>query len=1019
MAWIPSIHLILSLSLAAPSGESYRWVDFSPDDGLPNANIICLAGMPGSDLLFVGTGAGLASYDGLRWNRYSSPEALSGPIRELFKTDQGLWILSESSLLQFDGDQFRATVLTEDIALESVAAMHVTSTRATLLAANGGVYRLNGARWERIPDNTSKIMTGIRFLVEDSEQSVWALGEKDIWRWRRYEGSFEWMHTVPEGQSIADAVNWRGALTVLTDKGVLMASPAGWTELPPPEEGFPSNLISLHTSTAPSPGEIAEQGFLWVRTGRGLLGYFSPRTVPDWISKDRRLEAVSHDARFLVDVDGRVFKRTGDQSEPVSEERTSAPVRQVESHGRILWLGTHRGLRAGIPSGAEVMVPTRGQMVASSTPIIVTDRGDVWVSLRSGLARYRRGNWRTTSFPSVPGGVIVTCLLDGSGDDLWVGTTRGLYFRQRGEWFRLGTDEGLPSPSVKDLCRNDLGEIFVSGTGWVCQVDPAPLSLSLLHRGEGRSPWAPLAVGKEGWILFTEGNVVYRIRPGDQAQELFSVPESAPSSLVQDSAGTVWVGTDAGVFIWDGTELVKRSSFSCRRLVADSRGFVVGVGNTGLFRLREEGECLYTRAEGLPGGPYVDLAVSREGSEIWVSTIDGALFRLLPDSEPPETDRPVLVSSLTPDGDVRFELGGIDAWKSTPSDQLLFSWRLDDEPWSPFERVPRVTLTNLPRGEHTFHLRAMDRELNIDSSSASHRFAVPAPFYLQPPFMGAFLVVLSALLFLLSSNLKKRRDLVFHTETLHNTAYDLKSALAELKQANSRLKELDRLKSDFVSNVSHDLKTPLTSIRGFADNLLDGLEGPLTEKQTGSLERIRNRTQRLARMIDDLLDLARIESGRLELNIQPVLLVEAVREAEETVGNLVREKGLHLTTDLPERDLRVEADPDRLLQILVNLVQNAVKFTPSGGKVEIAAYRNPGNIQIEVRDTGPGIPPEDVPHVFEKFHQVQMDKKKTEGTGLGLSICRSLVELHGGTIGVQSEIGRGSVFHFTMPLSRG
>ena len=170
-------------------------------------------------------------------------------------------------------------------------------------------------------------------------------------------------------------------------------------------------------------------------------------------------------------------------------------------------------------------------------------------------------------------------------------------------------------------------------------------------------------------------------------------------------------------------------------------------------------------------------------------------------------------------------------------------------------------------------------------------------------------------------------------------------------------------------------------------------------------------------MIDDLLDLARIEAGHIRLNLQPVGAAEAIQEAEETVGNLAKEKGLELSTNLTDSDLRLNADPDRLHQVLVNLMQNAIKFTPSGGKVAVTAQRDGAGVRIEVRDTGPGIPPQDLPLVFEKFHRATSDGRKVEGTGLGLSICRLLVDLHGGEIGVESEVGKGSIFHFTLPVS--
>jgi PAS domain S-box-containing protein len=240
--------------------------------------------------------------------------------------------------------------------------------------------------------------------------------------------------------------------------------------------------------------------------------------------------------------------------------------------------------------------------------------------------------------------------------------------------------------------------------------------------------------------------------------------------------------------------------------------------------------------------------------------------------------------------------------------------------------------------------------------------------------------------------------------------------ITEKKRYERRLKELDKMKSSFVSNVSHELRTPLTAIKASADNMLDGLVGDLSEKQTRYLARIKSNADRLARLINDLLDLSRIEAG---INLKPTNLdlVTIAKEVTEILRPVAAEKLITLTIESPENTLTAWADPDKISEVLMNLLGNAIKFTPTRGKVTLSLRRN-GNewVKISVADTGPGIPSEEANRIFDKFYQVTpAQKQKASGTGLGLSITKALVEMHGGKIWLESEVCRGIIFSFTLP----
>ena len=256
------------------------------------------------------------------------------------------------------------------------------------------------------------------------------------------------------------------------------------------------------------------------------------------------------------------------------------------------------------------------------------------------------------------------------------------------------------------------------------------------------------------------------------------------------------------------------------------------------------------------------------------------------------------------------------------------------------------------------------------------------------------------------------------SRALERKSRELEAATAELRSANERLQELDRLKDDFVSTVTHELRTPLTSIRAFSEILLDNPDIEADERQA-FLQTIVDETSRLTRLINQVLDLSKLESGRADWQIEPVDVAEAVTTSAQTVAQLLRDKDVTLELDLPDRVAAVNADRDRLLQVLVNLLSNAIKFVePGTGRIRVGVEVEDERARVSVSDNGPGIAPEDQQVIFEKFRQGgDASGNRPQGTGLGLPISREIVERLGGRIEVYSKPGEGATFSFTLPLA--
>jgi signal transduction histidine kinase len=238
----------------------------------------------------------------------------------------------------------------------------------------------------------------------------------------------------------------------------------------------------------------------------------------------------------------------------------------------------------------------------------------------------------------------------------------------------------------------------------------------------------------------------------------------------------------------------------------------------------------------------------------------------------------------------------------------------------------------------------------------------------------------------------------------------------EIEDKSRQIEAANRHKSEFLANMSHELRTPLNAIIGFSEVLQEKLFGELNEKQAEYTEDILTSGQHLLSLINEILDLSKVEAGRMELELAPFDLPLAIDNARTFVRERATKHGITLDVDVDERLGEYVGDERKIKQILLNLLSNAVKFTPEGGRISITANKSDNGAEISVSDTGIGIPPAEQPTIFEEFRQVGGDyAHKKEGTGLGLTLAKKFVELHGGKIWVDSEVGKGSSFTFTLP----
>ncbi len=231
-------------------------------------------------------------------------------------------------------------------------------------------------------------------------------------------------------------------------------------------------------------------------------------------------------------------------------------------------------------------------------------------------------------------------------------------------------------------------------------------------------------------------------------------------------------------------------------------------------------------------------------------------------------------------------------------------------------------------------------------------------------------------------------------------------------------REINQMKNEFVSTVSHELRTPLTSIKGYVDLILDGEAGDINEIQREFLQIVKQNGDRLVDLINDLLDISRIESGRIHLKIQPIDIGDAIAGAMDTFKAVLEQTDMSVSVKVPKGLRHAAGDRDRVGQVLINLISNAIKYSPGGGSIVASARQRDNQVLVSVKDTGIGISKEDQAHLFSKFYRVDSSlTRDIGGTGLGLSICKTIIELLGGQIWVDSTVGKGSTFSFTLPIA--
>jgi signal transduction histidine kinase/DNA-binding response OmpR family regulator/ligand-binding sensor domain-containing protein len=994
-------------------------------------------------LIYTGTPRGVLVYDGVRWSRMRSVP--SHAINALDISEDGrIWIGSQGELGVFAPD--------------SVGAMIYASLTEHLPAGASATDALGSVR-------------GVTVFGD----AVYFAADGRVLRWRDGDGFRTWaVAGLPRLSRVDDALYVHDL-----ERGLLRLDGEGLRAVPGGDVFAGADQVAQVLSGPPREVVVTGTG-LWSRSGSGFIPlataadeYLRESGILTWVSRslpDGRLAlATQRGGLVLLRPDGTV--------DAVLDESAGLPGSTVYSvfadrYGGV-WVGTVQGIARIMPGPLSIFDRRVG--LEGVVLDIARDRGGrLLVATSTGLYRLipRASPVRPVRFEKL-GGPEGACL------DL-LNTSEGLLAACSGGVFRAG-EEGARLAEVEGayaLGQGGDGRIWVgTRSGGLFMLTPGTGPWAAVPVADGiKGGILTVYVGMDNtvWLGTGAGRAV-RVRPGRQAGE---APEVTHYGEADGLVGTNWVkvwglggrpafGTKAGLYRFHegsapafaldegvGKDLVASAwTFPNVFLLAagpDGDLWYLGGDDLAVARNRRAGwEIDRAPLQHLFGlGAYYALTVESDGTA-WLGGTHGLVRRA-----PARGDSLASYSALVR----RVSTVGADSvlaashWLPALGTPLgaannalrfeyaapSFTWRLRfryrllplEAEWSSWTEATAKEYTNLPPGRYTFEVQAEDGRM-VHSSVGTFGFEIAPPWYDTAWARSLWaLLALGAVAALVSGSARWRtrrlreqarvleETVAARTTEVERQKAQLSAQADQLAAQADQLRALDEAKSRFFANVSHEFRTPLTLTLGPLDDIKSGIYGPLDGPMAAQVDLARRSAGRVLDLINQILDVARLESGKTPLHARPLDLGAFVEAVAQPFREMAARQTITLEVALPAAPVEVYADPVQLEKAVANLLSNALKFTPEGGTVRVTVTSEDGAARVAVRDSGPGIPSADLPHVFDRFYRVNEATQAQLGTGIGLALAKEVVDLHGGALSVESQAGFGSTFTLTLPLGR-
>jgi signal transduction histidine kinase/ligand-binding sensor domain-containing protein len=996
-------------------------------------------------------------------------------VHAILQTRDGyLWMGTYEGLARFDGVRFVVYDLHRSGDLSGTSAFHLLEDREGRLwvATNGGLtVRDRGAfRTYGVASGLPSRM--VRVLLEDRDGTLWIGTDRGLAE--RRGGTLRARGDLEQAEVFALAQTSDDALWVGTGEGLLRVAD-GETRRFGTADGLPSpSCRVLH---------VDRSGALWVGTDGGLARYadgaFTVWRAADGLGDDYvRALMEDSDGSLWVGTEGAGLARLSagrfdrfDAGDGLSHNYVRSLVQDREGN---LWVGTNGGVNRlregkftnyGTPEGLSqnftravfqdrdgvVWVATDGGGVNRRTAggwealtsaqglshdavraIAQTPDGALWFGTRDGLDRLEGG--RLEAFGHLLPNRLVRALHADSDGTLWVGAEAGGLVRLRGNDLTVYTTrDGLGADDVRGIYRDRRGRLWVGTYGGglsrledgrfvtLRTSDGLPNDIVFaFHEDDDGNLW----IGTDsGLAVLREGRLqAFGIADGLYDEKIFRI--------LEDRAGNFWMSSNRGIFVAARKDLLAFSDRRLRRIPSVGYGKsdglranqVNGTSQPAGWKTRD-GHLWFPTVEGVVEVDPADLKLNRLPPPVVIEEvrINGrradprALEDLPPHTEQLEIDFTAL-SFVAPE-------------------KVTFRYRLDrsDSAWVEAGTRRTAYYTHVPPGDYRFTVVAANNDGFWNHEGDSLDFTVATPlsrtwwaYLLYATLAAATLFSVAHYRFrsLARANALLEERVAERTAALDEKLRQLEESERRAHESEARALEASRAKSVFLSNMSHELRTPLNSIIGFSQILEDRLAPELSDKHSRFLSNIHRSGQHLLILINDLLDLSKIEAGRMSLRAETFEAAPLLHEVRELMRGVSADKGIDIQIELGPQLPPLTTDAGKVRQILLNLLSNAVKFSPAGSPVLLRANAvadgepplGRDGLRFDVVDSGIGISEADLEVIFEEFRQVESNLARTsEGTGLGLALVRRLLELLGGIVEVESEPGRGSTFRVYLP----
>lgn len=1016
--------------------------------------------------MWFGGANGLARYDGYKLLVFrkddADPHSLShNYVNDIRLTSDGsLWVATRKGINRYDAQLNRFTrystpmVSADSVSADDVMAIEETHDGRLWLATRGGLYSFsrtdNQFQYHPLSDNTEPDNDGLLWSVVKDQQGLLWVGHQDrgITRFNPVTGEHR-QYQHKQGlifddirELYVDSANnvWAGSYG------------AGLFMLDTKRERFVAIKHDTQEKSAIVWSVLEDRaGNLWV--GDGSAVYV-------------RAPAAEKFTRF-----------TYDETNPASPGNYVVNELFEDAAGDI-WLGYFPSGIDVVDRQASIFNNYRYSATDSNTvteggvlSALKDERGNLWIGAGYGLNYFDSKRQQFTRYrydpnnPSSMGGNTVLSIEMGADRQLWLGIWSGglnrldldtgkfthylpdpdnptairgregwSVIRDRQGYIWIATEEGLnrydpltdsfryfvPTPEQLDgdkvlyarvVYQDKQARIWVGGIRGLYLFDPATETFTRYHHADNDpsslSTDFVFALYEDSRSNFWVGTDGGGLNLMDRATGKFTaftsndgLADEVVAGIVEDPQGYLWLGTQKGIARFDADKKQFRN-FDKRHGLNDN------LFNRNTPLVMNSGELFFGNSKGFVVFDPAAITTNEYSPPV-------VFTNLLILNKPVDIGRPdaPLTASINhvpginlthKDSVFTLEFSALN-FQMAEENQYAYRLLGFDSDWILAGPKRTATYTNLDAGDYVFEVKASNNDGVWSSKQASLNIHIAPPFWLNWWAYILYLLVVLVLLywFLRIQQLKLRYE---------------QQQVEQERSLVRRLQQVDKLKDEFLANTSHELRTPLNGIIGLAESLLDGLNGPLPVHTRDSLRLIAASGKRLSALVNDILDFAKLKNQGLVLHKKAVDLHVLVDIVITLSRPLVGNKPLTLHNHVPENLPAAYADEDRLLQILHNLIGNAVKFTHEGS-INIYAAVKDDYIHVQIADTGIGMSAEQLADIFQPFHQVDGRAERAYGgTGLGLSITKQLVELHSGTISVQSNLGHGSVFSFTLPLS--